>query len=91
MSAGLVLHLVLKHKYYDAIDRGEKTIEYRDNTPYWCRRIVPHLNINGTNMVIFHRAFTKVTMTFLIKDVVFSEDTIELHLGARQGDVIHDV
>lgn len=39
MNEALVLHLVLKHQYYDAIDRGEKTVEYRDNTEYWRRRI----------------------------------------------------
>lgn len=90
MEAALVLHLVLKHQYYDAIDRGEKTVEYRENTEYWRRRIVPKWNSNGGNKVVFHRGwtdYTKKTMTFAIKDVVFNGDTIELHLGARQGDV----
>ena len=33
------LHLVLKHKWYDMIDLGEKKEEYRDATPYWGKRL----------------------------------------------------
>ena len=87
MNEALVLHLVLKHQYYDAIDRGEKTVEYRNNTKYWRRRIAAKWNNNGINKVVFHKGFTKTTVTFQIKDVIVDEDTIEIHLGARQGDV----
>lgn len=34
-----VLDLILKHQWYDMIDSGEKLEEYRDLTPYWCRRL----------------------------------------------------
>ena len=34
-----VLHLNLYHKYFDQILKGEKTIEYRDITPYWSKRL----------------------------------------------------
>ena len=91
MNDALVLHLILEYQYYEAIDRGEKTVEYRDNTLYWRRRIIPKWNSNGGNKVVFHRGYTKTTMTFELKDAVFNGGTIELHLGARQGDVIHDV
>jgi len=79
----LVLQLVLKHKYYDAIDRGDQTVEHRVNTEYWRRRILPKWNSNGGNKVIFHKGYTKETMTFLIKVVAFNGDKIELHLGDR--------
>lgn len=82
----LVLHLVLMHKYYDAIDRNEKNIEYRNNTEYWRRRIVPHWNSNGGNKVVFHKGYTRVTMTFLIKNLVFNGDKIELWLGERLNE-----
>lgn len=77
------LHLVLKHKYYDAIDRGEQRIEHRDNTPYWRKRIVPKWNSNGGNLVIFHRGYTKTIMVFRIKLLVLGIPKIELHLGER--------
>lgn len=34
-----ILPLVLKRKWYDMIDRGEKREEYRDFKPYWETRI----------------------------------------------------
>ena len=34
-----VLHLNLYRKYFDQILKGEKTIEYRDITPYWSKRL----------------------------------------------------
>jgi hypothetical protein len=80
---GLTLHLVLKHVYYDAIDRGDKDVEYRNNTDYWRKRIMTNWNSNGGNILIFHRGYTKTTMAFRIKMPVFNGDQIELHLGER--------
>ena len=34
-----VLHLNLYRKYFDQILKKEKTIEYRDITPYWSKRL----------------------------------------------------
>lgn len=34
-----VIHLFLKHKWYDMIERGEKKEEYREIKPYWIGRI----------------------------------------------------
>ena len=34
-----ILHLNLYRKYFDAIVNGTKTIEYRDKTDYWKKRI----------------------------------------------------
>lgn len=35
-----ILHLTLKKKWFDLIASGEKTREYRDDKPYWVRRLV---------------------------------------------------
>jgi ASC-1-like (ASCH) protein len=80
----LHLHLVLKHQYYDAIDKGEKTIEYRDNTPYWRKRINEKWDSNGGNKVTFHKGYTKITVTYQIKMLVLNRGRIELHLGERE-------
>lgn len=32
------LHLPLKKEWYEMIERGEKTEEYREIKPYWCKR-----------------------------------------------------
>jgi hypothetical protein len=79
---GLTLHLALKHVYYDAIDRGDKDVEYR-NADYWGKRIMKDWNSNGGNIVILHKGYTKQTMVFRIKMLVFNGDEIELHLGER--------
>jgi hypothetical protein len=34
-----ILHLVLKKKWYEMQERGEKTEEYREITPYWYQRL----------------------------------------------------
>lgn len=73
------VHLILKGEYFDAIERGDKTIEYRDNTQYWRTRIA------GKQLAVFHRCFTKKTMAFRIQKVCDSlnHTTIEIHLGER--------
>ncbi len=35
-----MLELILKKKWFDLIQSGEKLEEYRDITPYWCARIL---------------------------------------------------
>lgn len=42
------IHLVLKPQWYDMIASGEKPEEYRDFTPYWCRRFFRVRNDDGT-------------------------------------------
>ena len=37
------LNLVLKSKWFDMIESGGKTEEYREVKPYWIRRFVMHL------------------------------------------------
>ena len=34
-----ILHLPLKAKWYEMQERGEKTEEYREITPYWYQRL----------------------------------------------------
>lgn len=39
-SATRTLHLTLHRCWFDAIASGVKTEEYRDKTPYWCKRLL---------------------------------------------------
>lgn len=59
------LHLVLKGKWYDMIESGEKTEEYRETKDYWIKRIIETKH----ERVCFHRGYTNRTMIFEIKDV----------------------
>ena len=42
------IQLVLTHKWYDMIESGEKLEEYRDFTPYWCKRFFSYRKDDGT-------------------------------------------
>lgn len=44
-----VLHLTLKKQWYDLVNSGEKTEEYREIKPYWQSR----LQINGYHQFEF--------------------------------------
>ena len=75
----MTIHLVLKGKWYDMIESGEKKEEYRDYTPYWMKRLCGYTGIvmgparlsqrvrlpilEGTT-VTFHRGYTNTTITF---------------------------
>lgn len=74
-----VLDLVLKHKWYDMIESGEKKEEYREDKAYWIKRLtdlntdfVPfsyryhyeQIPFKDYTHVRFHRAYTNTTMLF---------------------------
>lgn len=35
-----ILHLTLKKKWFDLIASGQKKLEFRENKPYWAKRLV---------------------------------------------------
>ena len=72
-------HLILKHKWYDAIERGEKDKEYRKNTPYYQKRLLPE----NIRFVTLHRGYSSVTMTFEILKKEKTRKIITTHLGKR--------
>lgn len=74
------LHLVLKSKWYDMIDRGEKKEEYREIKPYWSKRLIEDLSedffpilhevfYESYDRVCFHRGYTSTTMTFAVESI----------------------
>ena len=70
-----ILPLVLKKKWYDLIDSGEKTEEYRDAKPFWEKRIKKwlncqrdHLDISNKYLIIgFSRDCHKPDMFFMAR------------------------
>lgn len=75
-----VLDLVMKGVYYDAIEDGTKTVEYRAANEYWERRLI------GTDytQIRFRRGYTQITLIRQIEKIeleyiqheFFSEDPI---------------
>ena len=66
-----ILDLVLKHKWYDMIDVGDKPEEYREDNDYWNNRLIDKetLLVKPFTHVRFHRGYTSTTMLWTITDI----------------------
>ena len=73
-----ILHLVLKRKYFDQIAEGTKTIEFRDKTDYWKKR----LENREYDVIKFRNGYAKDAPTMLVeyKGYTIGEE-YELKLG----------
>ena len=89
-----ILPLVLKKKWYDLIDRGEKKEEYRDAKPFWDKRITKWLScqeglfgISNKYLVIgFSRGYRKPDMFFMARHCEKREVSIMPAWGEPQGE-----
>lgn len=77
-----ILDLPLKAKWYEMQESGEKTEEYREIKPYWCKRILgldepivgEHYSNEGCNIfgythVRFRYGYTQRTFTHKIDSI----------------------
>ena len=64
-NCDMTLHLILKTCWYNMITQGIKREEYRENKPYWKKRLFFHKYTH----VCFHRAYTNETMTYKIASI----------------------
>lgn len=60
-----ILHLPLKAKWYDMIESGKKTEEYREIKGYWQKRLVGR----NYDAIQFSYGYTKRTMLFRLKEI----------------------
>ena len=58
-----ILHLNLFRKYFDQIAEGTKTIEYRDKTDYWKKRI----ENREYDIIKFRNGYAKNAPTMLVE------------------------
>ena len=79
-----ILHLNLYRKYFDAIADGTKTIEYRDKTDYWKKRIEGR----EYDIIKFRNGYAKDAPTMLVEYEgynigfnVLSEEKYMINLG----------
>jgi hypothetical protein len=78
------LHLSLKKEWYNMIESGIKTEEYREIKPFWCKRLIHDYdesmeefgaiifddkNFKQYDVVKFSYGYTKRTMTFEIENI----------------------
>lgn len=93
------LHLPLKKKWYEMIESGVKSEEYREIKPYWVKRLTddkalksyykwtdPYKDYHkGYTHVKFSYGYTKRTMTFEIESIAIGKGKPEW--GAPNEDV----
>ena len=73
-----ILHLNLYRKYFDAIADGTKTIEYRDKTDYWKKRIEGR----EYDIIKFRNGYAKDAPTMLVEYNGYDiTDRYEIKLG----------
>ena len=73
-----ILHLNLYRKYFDAIVNGTKTIEYRDKTDYWKKRIEGR----EYDIIKFRNGYAKDAPTMLVEYNGYDiTDRYEIKLG----------
>ena len=69
-----ILHLNLYRKYFDAIVNGTKTIEYRDKTDYWKKRI----ENREYDIIKFRNGYAKNAPTMLVEYKGYSLNHTEI-------------
>lgn len=57
-----ILHLILKFEWYDMIERGEKSEEYRDITPNYTKKFFKDGQPRNYHAICFHRGYSNTTM-----------------------------
>ena len=92
------LYLPLKKEWYEMIESGVKTEEYREYKPYWSKRLTgveyPLLSVRygylranekGYTHIKFSYGYTKRTMTFECRGITIGKGRKEW--GAPDSDV----
>ena len=87
-----VLDLPLKKEWYNMIESGVKTEEYREIKPFWIKRltelstdVIPFSMRNGYQSIPFKKyeyvrfryGYTRRTMTYKVKEIVLGHGKLE--------------
>ena len=92
-----ILKLVLTDHWYDEIESGRKTKEFRLAIPYWLNRLKKVAMLVDGQYVLysdavvqFQRAYRKnpPRMKFLIKKITIEENSGDLNVGDKPTIVI---
>lgn len=72
-----MLHLNLTYQWFDAIKKGLKTTEYREDKRFWRKRLSDY---RPGDKIVFHRSYTNTTIQGTIKNIylISSKDLPEL-------------
>lgn len=73
----MILHLVLKHCWFDKIVSGEKTSEYRECSEYWNKRFIN----KKYDKVVFHKGYTNTIAEYNIISIAVTTKRNDLNLS----------
>ena len=73
------LTIPIHRHHFEAILCGDKTIEYRDKSPYWYSRLA--FRKYSTARIVNGRNTKSQWLTCQILDIVEKDDCFEIHLG----------
>ncbi len=79
-----ILHLTLHRRYFDAIARGEKKIEYRMVKPFWEKRLAGQTydEVHFRNGYDLTRPWMRVQLLRIERGEWETQPAFHLHLGA---------
>lgn len=83
-----ILHLTLKKKWFDLIKCGEKKREYREDKPYWQKRLLEGEDIPRVfDIVRFKNGYAKdsPTMDVEFRNITFSG---KKWLNPKNGEIL---
>lgn len=82
-----VLHLTLKHQWFDMIASGRKIEEYREMKPYWSRRLMA--SKGRFDAIHFRNGYSRGarSMTVELKDIYSGLGIVEW--GAPKGQEVY--
>lgn len=88
-----LLPLVLKGEWYDMIDSGEKTEEYREMKDFWVTRICRWINRcmagNQVPVIAFSRGYRSPDMFFISGGIC--DRRMSMHKDWGEPDALHFV
>ena len=66
-----MLTFILKKEWFDKIKRGEKTVEYREMTDYWKKRIekLRFATYEPVPWILFRKGYTKHTLLAVVNEI----------------------
>lgn len=85
----MILHLPLKAVWYDMINGGGKREEYREITPYWCKRLMWRM-LPDADGAIEPCLLTEQVCIAMSEHLAWLHDAIQQHkLAFRDFTVVH--
>lgn len=88
----IILPLVLKKRWYDMIDSGEKKEEYREHKEFWIKRIEKwqdsRVDRECPDIIAFSRGYKHPDM-FFVCDKIFIRNGTPLHPDWGEPNIRH--